>query len=230
MFLYCNAFALCAFDWLNQTTSLQNSKVQKEVIPPQLEYKPREKDAKFQIGVGSPQENACLSSNPLGSKHNGDGIEKEVSFVYCNFNKFLKNNPETMMSWLRILDEIPDSILCLLQNPREGVANIRQFVTEVGTSNDKATVDGKGGSDLNNRIHFISWEQNPFDHQQRSHSLCNAMLDSHPYNVSLFLPIFYYIWLCYTKSSVIHTLETGPYDSPRLTVCRCTNCHKIRRK
>jgi len=144
--------------------------VQKEVIPPQLEYLPKGKGAEFQIGVGTPQENACLSSSPLETNDYDD--EQEVSFVYCNFNKFLKNNPETMRSWIRILQEVPNSILCLLENPPEGVPNLRKFVTEV--TDDM--------SNLNDRIHFLPWEKNPFDHQQRSYSLCNVMLDSHPYN------------------------------------------------
>ena len=37
-------------------------------------------------------------------------------------------------------------------------------------------------ADLNDRIHFLPWMKNPFDHQRRSFSLCNAMLDSYPYN------------------------------------------------
>lgn len=137
--------------------------VQKEVIPPSYDYVPKEKGSEFQIGVGSPQENACLSS------------DENVSFVYCNFNKFLKHNPETMRSWIRILQEVPNSVLCLLENPKEGIPNIRKFVTEVTTKDDTMP-------DLNTRIHFLPWEQNPFDHQQRSFSLCNAMLDSYPYN------------------------------------------------
>ena len=36
--------------------------------------------------------------------------------------------------------------------------------------------------DVNDCIHFIQWEWDPFDHQARTRSLCNAMLDSHPYN------------------------------------------------
>lgn len=145
--------------------------MQKEVIPPSYNYIPKEKGADFRLGVGSPQENACLSPNPLGSQA-GD---EEVSFVYCNFNKFLKHNPETMRSWIRILQEVPNSILCLLENPKEGIPNIRKFVTELTAKDDP-------NSDLNTRIHFLPWEQNPFDHQQRSFSLCNAMLDSYPYN------------------------------------------------
>jgi len=154
--------------------------VQKEVVPPKLDYVSREKGAtEFRLGVGSPQENACLSSNPLGT-NNHDDEDRRVSFVYCNFNKFLKNNPETMRSWIRILREVPDSILCMVENPSEGVPNLRKFVTEVTAADDGESEEDD--EDLNDRIHFLPWEQNPFDHQQRSHSLCNVMLDSHPYN------------------------------------------------
>jgi protein O-GlcNAc transferase len=145
--------------------------MQKEVIPPSLSYVPREPGAAFQLGVGSPQENACLSSSPL----RGTSGHEKVSFVYCNFNKFLKHNPETTRSWIRILQEVPDSILCLLENPKEGIPNLRKFVSEISEDNNPAL-------NLNHRIHFLPWEQNPFDHQRRSHSLCNVMLDSHPYN------------------------------------------------
>ena len=47
-----------------------------------------------------------------------------------NFNKFLKNNPETMRSWIRILQEVPGSILCLLENPSTGTNYMRRFVHE----------------------------------------------------------------------------------------------------
>eukprot|EP00804_Cyclotella_cryptica_P015203 CCRYP_000736-RC/>CCRYP_000736-RC protein AED:0.03 eAED:0.03 QI:41/1/1/1/1/1/3/486/927 len=145
--------------------------VQKEVTPPSFDYVPKANGTQFQLGIGSPQENACLASNPLGSK----AAEMEVSFVYCNFNKFLKHNPETMRSWIRILQRVPNSLLCLLENPKEGIPNLRKFVTEVTARTDPEM-------DLNARIHFLPWEQNPFDHQRRSHALCNVMLDSHPYN------------------------------------------------
>jgi len=153
--------------------------VQKEVVPPSFEYIPKEdKDAPFQLGVGSPQVNACLSSNPLGSDNHED-----VSFVYCNFNKFLKHNPQTMRSWMRILQEVPNSILCLLENPIEGIPNLRKFVSEATASPQSDGIEGNVFiSNINDRIHFLQWEQNPFDHQRRTHSLCNVMLDSHPYN------------------------------------------------
>jgi len=159
--------------------------VQAEVVPPKMEHVPKESSsAEFRLGVGRPQENACLASNPLGGN---DQDEQAVSFVYCNFNKFLKNNPETMRSWIRILQNVPNSILCLLENPTEGIPNLRQFVNDVtaeeGNGDDDHDRDATTSpSNINARIHFLPWEKNPFDHQQRSHSLCNAMLDSHPYN------------------------------------------------
>jgi len=53
-------------------------------------------------------------------------------------------------------------------------------VSEASSTSDSSGDDVR--VDLNARIHFLPWEGNPFDHQQRSYSLCNAMLDSHPYN------------------------------------------------
>lgn len=53
-------------------------------------------------------------------------------------------------------------------------------MTEASALSSNITDDNK--LDLNTRIHFLSWEKNPFDHQRRSYSLCNVMLDSHPYN------------------------------------------------
>ena len=46
----------------------------------------------------------------------------------------------------------------------------------------EASSSGDDTADLNDRIHFLPWEKIPFDHQRRSYSLCNAILDSYPYN------------------------------------------------
>ena len=85
-----------------------------------------------------------------------------------------------MQSWIQILHNVPNLILYLLENPKEAVANLRKFFYEV-TSVD-ACSSGSTNTNINDRIHFLPWEKNPYDHQQRSYSLCNAMLDSHPYN------------------------------------------------
>lgn len=146
---------------------------QSEVKEPTYQYSP--KVTPYKLGTGSPQENRCLDPDAT----------KNVSFVFCNFNKFLKNNPETIRSWIRILREVPDSILCLMENPDTGIPYLSKFVHETaGTSknNDPTTFVPGDGDDLVKRIHFLPWENNPFDHQMRNQDMCNVMLDSHPYN------------------------------------------------
>ena len=153
--------------------------VQNEVLPPSYEYEKVKRP--YQLGTGSPQENRCMAT----------GIKKP-KFVFCNFNKFLKNNPETMRSWIRILREVPDSILCLLENPQTGVNYLRRFVHEatgepttyVDESTGREVPDfiPKDGDAINDRIHFLPWERNPFDHQRRNQDFCNLMIDSYPYN------------------------------------------------
>ena len=85
--------------------------------------------------------------------------------------------------------DVPNAIFCLLEHPREGAQNLRRFVAEESTA-PSVENESAGGSnvrdaalpDVHDCIHFIQWEWDPFDHQARTHSLCNAMLDSHPYN------------------------------------------------
>jgi len=136
--------------------------IMRDVKDPSYDFKP--KKTEYVYGTGSPQENRCLSSLDIGPK--------EASFVFCNFNKFLKNNPETVISYIQILRNVPDSILCLLENPTEGIPNLRKFVNDFASD----------GSILNERIHFLPWAANPFDHQMRSQDFCNIVLDSYPYN------------------------------------------------
>merc|ERR1712232_1091126 len=115
-------------------------------------------------------------------------LKKDPSFVFCNFNKFLKNNPTTVRSWIRILREVPGSILCSLENPTEGISYLRKFIHEATAKtvyhkhNDTTTYVPLDGDDINNRIFFLPWEGNPFDHQRRSFDFCNIVLDSYPYN------------------------------------------------
>jgi len=145
--------------------------VQHEVVPPSLAYPLHA--TPYKPGSGSPQSNKCLQPNA-----------DEPSIVYCNYNKFLKSNPETVRSWIRILREVPGSMLCLLENPPQGVAYYRKFIHEAAGSVDSSdgTFVHGDGDELNRRIHFLPWQKNPFDHQQRNQDFCNVMLDSWPYN------------------------------------------------
>ena len=149
---------------------------QEEVQKPTYKYAPKE--FPYRIGTGSPAENRCLSPANIGPK--------KPSFIFCNFNKLLKANPETIRSWIRILREVPDSMLCLLENPTVAIPYLRRFVHEAaGTSNGNNDPDSfvpGDGDALNDRIHFLPWEKNPFDYQKRNQDFCNVMVDSHPYN------------------------------------------------
>jgi protein O-GlcNAc transferase len=154
--------------------------VQKEVKKPTYDYLPANKP--YKIGTGSPHENACMAATG-----------KKPKFVFCNFNKFLKNSPDTVRSWIRILREVPDSFLCVLDNPKSGANYLRRFVHEAAGT-PKMQDDGSGknisvpsfepvdGDELNKRIHLLPWERSPFDHQARNQDFCNIMLDSWPYN------------------------------------------------
>jgi protein O-GlcNAc transferase len=141
--------------------------VQAEVQSPSYDFSPQQ--IPYALGTGTPQSNRCLAAGNIGPGN--------VSFVFCNFNKFLKYNPETVRSWIEILRRVPDSILCLLENPDAGVPYLRSFIEDV------AQISGQNdGRELNSRIHFLRWEANPFDHQKRNKDFCNIILDSHPYN------------------------------------------------
>ncbi len=141
--------------------------VQSELNPPAYDFKPAQ--SPHVLGTGSPQENRCLSKPNIGPE--------QISFVFCNFNKFIKYNPETVRSWIEILRSVPDSIICLLENPEDGVQNFRNFVDDVASFSKL-----NDGDELNQRIHFLPWTKNPFNHQMRNRDFCNAVLDNYPYN------------------------------------------------
>lgn len=162
--------------WLPNHFFSKGHAIQNEVKVPTYHYTPYQYP--YVPGSGNPQTNRCMAPNGLGPK--------EPSVVFCNFNKFLKNNPQTIRSWIRILREVPDSMLCLLENPDIGVAYMRKFIHEAaGTSNgnvDEETFEAGDGDDLNSRIYFLPWQRNPFDHQMRNQDFCHITLDSYPYN------------------------------------------------
>ena len=141
--------------------------MQVEIESPTYDYLPHQDP--YVLGTGSPQSNRCLAPTT--------NLTQNVSFVYCNFNKFLKYNPDTVRSWIDILRNVPNSIMCLLENPPSGLPYLQSFIHDVAETSDK-----NDGQDLINRIHLLKWEANPFDHQKRNRDFCNIILDSHPYN------------------------------------------------
>lgn len=135
-----------------------------DMSPPSLTYNnnnqsPNSKN-EYRLGFGTPQYNKCTMPSS----------QRQVDFVFCNFHKFLKLNPITMDAWLDILQQVPNSILCLLENPKEAVPNVKKYIKS------------KYGKDMVDRVLFASWQKNPFDFQTYSKDLCNVVLDTHPYN------------------------------------------------
>jgi protein O-GlcNAc transferase len=100
--------------------------------------------------------------------HNGCGGEP-ASFVFCSFNKHLKIEPSLFAVWLNILQQVPDSVLCLLEYPVESKGNIWKFVSELDPA-------------LKKRVRFQPFLMNPYDNQRRVVSMCSAVVDTSVYN------------------------------------------------
>jgi protein O-GlcNAc transferase len=92
-----------------------------------------------------------------------------ANFVYCSFNKHLKFDPHTFRNWLKVLEAVDGSVLCLLEYPVESKANLRTFVTQHNKT-------------LAKRVRFQPFLLNPYDNQRRVVSMCNAVLDTKVYN------------------------------------------------
>lgn len=89
----------------------------------------------------------------------------ENSFIYCCFNNIQKFTPEIFNSWMKILKEVPDSILWLLTDNKLAIENIYK--------------QAKLNNIKDERIIFTNnLPQN--EHLQR-YKLADLFLDTHPY-------------------------------------------------
>jgi len=69
-----------------------------------------------------------------------DRMESELppnSFVFCNFNAAYKLTPATFSSWMRIVKQVPDSILWLLEGHHRFSVNLRKEAESRGVSGDR---------------------------------------------------------------------------------------------
>ncbi len=87
-------------------------------------------------------------------------------FVFCNFNNAYKLTPDTFAGWMRILKQVDDSVLWLLDSPAPFADNIRGEAKKHGIAGE--------------RIIFAP-DRAPPDHLARL-SLADLFLDSLPYN------------------------------------------------
>jgi protein O-GlcNAc transferase len=90
----------------------------------------------------------------------------DKGFVFCNFNHAYKLTPETFASWMRILKQVPDSVLWLLQGPSPLAQNMARHATAHGVAPE--------------RIRYAP-HLPPEKHLARL-GLANLFLDGLPYN------------------------------------------------
>ena len=91
----------------------------------------------------------------------------ETGLVFCNFGKPLKFAPDPFAVWMRLLKEIPDSILWLGHHNSETIGNLQRAAENHG-------VDAQ-------RICFAPYLDSPAAHLARI-GLADLYLDTYPYN------------------------------------------------
>ena len=118
----------------------------------------------------NPSYNKCdIKANSKNNKIKKNGADETKSFVYCNFNKHLKFDPILFKEWLKVLESVENSYLCLLENPKDSKEYLTTFVDEYN-------------SDLTDRIGYLPFIGNPYDNQRRNARYCNVILDTIIYN------------------------------------------------
>ncbi len=87
-------------------------------------------------------------------------------FVFCNFNTSYKLTPDTFASWMRILQQTPNSVLWLLEGIPQFAENLRQQAARAGIAADR----------------LIFAPLVPLDAHLARLGLADLSLDSLPYN------------------------------------------------
>lgn len=88
------------------------------------------------------------------------------AFVFCSFNNTLKIGPATFALWMRVLDQVPASVLWLFGGNAEATANLRREAAALGVAPE--------------RLVFAARAE-PAEHLAR-HRLANLFLDTLPFN------------------------------------------------
>jgi protein O-GlcNAc transferase len=96
----------------------------------------------------------------------GEAGLPDVGFVFCCFNNSFKILPPVFDVWMRLLQEVPGSVLWLLQDNAGAEENLRRAAAARGVNPARLIFAGRVG---------------PADHLAR-HRLANLFLDTLPYN------------------------------------------------
>lgn len=103
------------------------------------------------------------------SENKSSRSSSKESFIFCNFNKHLKFDPDLFTHWLDTVEAVKNSYLCLLENPEES----KEFITEFTKNHSPNLVK---------RIGYLPYMNNPYENQQRNARFCHAILDTTIYN------------------------------------------------
>lgn len=90
----------------------------------------------------------------------------EKGVVFCCFNSHYKITPQTFASWMRILSQVPQSVLWLIEDSPQGRDNLRRCAQQRGVAPDRLVFAG--------RI--------PLEEHLARHALADLFLDTLPYN------------------------------------------------
>ncbi len=90
----------------------------------------------------------------------------ENGFVFCGFNHVMKLGSQSFARWMRILAQVPDSVLWLREPGETATANLRQAASRHGIAPERLVFAGRFPAEM---------------HLAR-HALADLFLDILPYN------------------------------------------------
>jgi predicted O-linked N-acetylglucosamine transferase (SPINDLY family) len=102
--------------------------------------------------------------SPRRPQRSEEGLP-ERAVVYCCLNGTQKITPAVFQAWMRILGQVPESVLWLLSGPGDTDARLRQLAAKLGIAGE--------------RLVFANKKPNP-EHLAR-YALADLFLDTHPY-------------------------------------------------
>ncbi|HET7085507.1 MAG TPA: tetratricopeptide repeat protein [Rhizomicrobium sp.] len=91
----------------------------------------------------------CYQANDDARMRPGGVASREVcalpdgAFVFCNFNQSYKLVPDTFFAWMRILQQVPDSVMWLVNDLPAFRANLRNAAAEYGIGPDRLVFAGR---------------------------------------------------------------------------------------
>lgn len=81
-----------------------------------------------------PNDRARIVADPLARREYG---LPEASWVFCCFNQTYKITPDVFAAWMRLLVQVPDSVLWLLESNTIAATNLRRAVQTYGIPQDR---------------------------------------------------------------------------------------------